>query len=180
MADVTGTRVLLLGWHGFRIVGVTVVADVVRFVDDPDPDPAPPTVAATSVRPTERSPRDYRAGSYDYRSALPVRRLGVSRRSSTTPRVAPQRPTAKPRRACGRLGTVPAVEVRAPTIDGISEVLVVEDDAGEALLAVEFIREQSNDSVSTTQASSLREALELLTPRRRACCSISTCQTPTE
>ena len=48
--------------------------------------------------------------------------------------------------------------------DGIEEVLVVEDDAGDAFLAIEYIREQSADRVRTAHASSLAEALELLGP----------------
>ena len=48
--------------------------------------------------------------------------------------------------------------------DGIEEVLVVEDDAGDAFLAIEYIREQSNDKVRTAHASSLQEARRLLKP----------------
>ncbi len=57
-----------------------------------------------------------------------------------------------------------AVTLSLPAIEGISEVLIVEDDPGDALLAEEHILEQSDDSVRTVRASSLREALASISP----------------
>ncbi len=54
------------------------------------------------------------------------------------------------------------MNARLSGLDGIAEVLVVEDDAGDAFLAQEYIRDQSDDSVRTVHASSLREALEVV------------------
>ena len=54
------------------------------------------------------------------------------------------------------------MNTRLSALDGIAEILIVEDDAGDAFLAQEYIRDQSDDSVRTTHASSLREALELV------------------
>jgi serine phosphatase RsbU (regulator of sigma subunit) len=54
------------------------------------------------------------------------------------------------------------VNARLSGLDGIAEVLVVEDDAGDAFLAQEYIRDQSDDSVRTIHASTLHEALQAL------------------
>ena len=54
------------------------------------------------------------------------------------------------------------MNTRLSALDGIAEILIVEDDAGDAFLAQEYIRDQSDDSVRTTHASSLREALEVV------------------
>ena len=50
------------------------------------------------------------------------------------------------------------------TGDGIAEVLIIEDDAGDALLAVEYISEQSGGTVRTAHAATLREGLGLVRP----------------
>lgn len=52
------------------------------------------------------------------------------------------------------------MNARLSGLDGIVEILVVEDDAGDAFLAQEYIRDQSDSTVSTTHASTLSEALQ--------------------
>ena len=54
------------------------------------------------------------------------------------------------------------MNARLSGLDGIVEILVVEDDAGDAFLAQEYIRDQSDSSVSTIHAPTLGEALEIV------------------
>jgi serine phosphatase RsbU (regulator of sigma subunit) len=49
-------------------------------------------------------------------------------------------------------------------IEDVSEILIVEDDPGDAFLAEEHLREQSDDSVRTVHAPTLRDALRSISP----------------
>lgn len=51
---------------------------------------------------------------------------------------------------------------RLSALDGVAEILIVEDDAGDAFLAQEYIREQSDDSVRTIHATTLDAAVQAL------------------
>ena len=51
---------------------------------------------------------------------------------------------------------------RLSASEGIAEILIVEDDAGDAFLAQEYIRDQADDSVRMLHASTLDEALQAL------------------
>lgn len=56
------------------------------------------------------------------------------------------------------------MNTRLSAADGVSEILIVEDDPGDAFLAEEHLRDESDDSVRTVRASSLREAVERVSP----------------
>ncbi len=54
------------------------------------------------------------------------------------------------------------MNTRLSALDGIAEILIVEDDAGDAFLAQEYIRDQSDDSVRTVHARTLEAARRAL------------------